>query len=56
MLRSLQKSEVAETKPPKEVGFIAVSIGDGFGEIFRGLGVDYLIEGGQTMNQVLKIC
>ena len=37
-------------KPEKEVGFIAVSIGDGFGEIFRGLDVDYLIEGGQTMN------
>ena len=37
-------------EPQKEVGFIAVSIGEGFGEIFRGLGVDYLIEGGQTMN------
>ncbi len=36
--------------PHKEVGFISVSIGDGIGEIFRGLGVDYLIEGGQTMN------
>ena len=36
--------------PKKEVGFISVSIGDGFGEIFRDLGVDYLIEGGQTMN------
>lgn len=34
----------------KEVGFISVSIGDGFGDIFRDLGVDYLIEGGQTMN------
>ena len=34
----------------KEVGFISVSIGDGIGEIFKGLGVDYLIEGGQTMN------
>ena len=36
--------------PKKEVGFISVSIGDSFGEIFRDLGVDYLIEGGQTMN------
>ena len=36
--------------PEKENGFIAVSVGDGIGEIFRGLGVDYLIEGGQTMN------
>lgn len=45
-----QEQAAAEKKPPKESGFIAVSIGDGFGEIFRGLGVDYLIEGGQTMN------
>lgn len=34
----------------KDVGFIAVSIGDGLKEIFKGLGVDYIIEGGQTMN------
>ena len=34
----------------KEMGFIAVSIGEGMNEIFRGLGADYLIEGGQTMN------
>lgn len=37
-------------EPPKEYGFIAVSAGDGIGEIFRSLGVDYIIEGGQTMN------
>lgn len=36
--------------PHKENGFISVSIGEGIGEIFKGLGVDYLIEGGQTMN------
>ena len=35
---------------PKEMGFIAVSIGEGMNEIFNGLGVDYIIEGGQTMN------
>lgn len=34
----------------KEAGFVAVSIGDGLAEIFRGLNVDYIIEGGQTMN------
>lgn len=39
-----------EQKPPKEMGFISVSIGDGINEIFQGLGVDYIIEGGQTMN------
>ena len=37
-------------EPRKKMGFISVSIGDGIGEIFKGLGVDYLIEGGQTMN------
>jgi DAK2 domain fusion protein YloV len=36
--------------PHKEMGFISVSIGEGMNEIFRGLGVDYIIEGGQTMN------
>ena len=43
-------SEEQPAMPHKEVGFISVSIGEGIGEIFRGLGVDYLIEGGQTMN------
>ena len=36
--------------PKKDMGFIAVSIGEGVNEVFNGLGVDYLIEGGQTMN------
>ncbi|MDN0061705.1 DAK2 domain-containing protein [Mediterraneibacter glycyrrhizinilyticus] len=49
-----QQAEAAELKkkkePRKPVGFIAVSIGDGMNEIFRELGVDYIIEGGQTMN------
>lgn len=40
----------AAEQPKKEVGFIAVSVGDGINEIFRGLGVDHIIEGGQTMN------
>jgi len=39
-----------EMQPPKAIGFIAVSIGDGVNEIFKSLGVDYIIEGGQTMN------
>jgi DAK2 domain fusion protein YloV len=34
----------------KEVGFISVSVGEGMGNIFKELGADYLIEGGQTMN------
>lgn len=40
----------AAEQPKKDVGFIAVSVGDGINEIFRGLGVDHIIEGGQTMN------
>lgn len=36
--------------PRKPVGFVAVSIGEGLNEIFRGIGADYIIEGGQTMN------
>ncbi len=38
------------TEPEKEMGFVAVSIGEGLNEIFKELGVDYMIEGGQTMN------
>ncbi|MBQ2802956.1 MAG: DAK2 domain-containing protein [Lachnospiraceae bacterium] len=34
----------------KDVGFIAVSVGEGINEIFKSLGVDHIIEGGQTMN------
>ena len=40
----------APAEEPKEMGFITVSIGEGINEIFNGLGVDYIIEGGQTMN------
>ena len=47
----LAAQQAEETKKEmKEVGFISVSVGDGMGEIFRELGADYLIEGGQTMN------
>ena len=37
-------------EPKKPYGFISVSVGAGLSEIFMGLGADYLIEGGQTMN------
>lgn len=43
-------AKAAAKEPPKKMGFIAVSIGEGLSDIFRSLGVDYLIEGGQTMN------
>ena len=52
-LAAQQKKEEEEAnadEPRKEMGFISVSIGEGMNEIFRGLGVDYIIEGGQTMN------
>ena len=42
--------EKAPLAPPKKVGFIAISAGDGLNEIFKSIGVDYVIEGGQTMN------
>ncbi len=45
-----QKQEGREKEPPRPYGFIAVSVGEGLSEIFKGLGVDYIIEGGQTMN------
>ena len=42
--------EEAQMEEKKEMGFISVSIGEGINEIFKGLGVDYIISGGQTMN------
>ena len=52
LAREQEKQEEAAiaAQPPKEVGFISVSVGKGMTEIFKELGVDYLIEGGQTMN------
>ena len=44
------QKETAKDEPRKPYGFIAVSVGEGLGEIFKGIGADYLIEGGQTMN------
>ena len=49
-MQTLAQSESKPSEPPKEMGFISVSIGEGINEIFKGLGVDYIIEGGQTMN------
>ncbi|MCR5100976.1 MAG: DAK2 domain-containing protein [Butyrivibrio sp.] len=42
--------EAEEQAPHKDSGFVTVCAGDGLAEIFRSLGVDYVIEGGQTMN------
>lgn len=49
--RSQQDALVQNAQQPKkEMGFVSVSIGEGINEIFKGLGVDYIIPGGQTMN------
>ena len=45
-----EEEKAKKTAEQKENGFIAVSVGSGMNEIFKDLGVDYLIEGGQTMN------
>lgn len=45
-----EEANKKKEEPRKEMGFIAVSIGEGLNEIFRELGADYIIEGGQTMN------
>lgn len=54
-LFKMEEAAAAEEKKEiplehKDTGFIAVSVGEGINEIFKGLGVDYIIEGGQTMN------
>lgn len=42
--------EIAQSVEEKEYGFIATSMGEGLAKIFKDFGVDYIIEGGQTMN------
>ena len=48
--KEVEKEKIEVNQEKKPFGFISVSVGEGLSEIFRGLGVDYLIEGGQTMN------
>lgn len=49
--RVIKNSQNLQNEPEhKENGFISVSVGSGLGDIFRNLGVDFIIEGGQTMN------
>ena len=53
LFKEAEKAEAAAKEPEmpkKDVGFISVSIGEGMNEILKSLGVDYIIEGGQTMN------
>lgn len=46
----IENQTAVSEEPMKEYGFIATSMGDGLADIFRDFGVDYIIEGGQTMN------
>lgn len=48
--KAAAEQEQKKEEPKKSYGFISVSVGEGLSEIFTELGVDYLIEGGQTMN------
>ena len=45
-----KEAQKKANEPRKPMGFITVSIGEGLNEIFKELGADYIIEGGQTMN------
>ena len=48
--RKAAEQEAAKEEPKKPFGFVAVSVGEGLNDIFKDLGVDHIIEGGQTMN------
>jgi hypothetical protein len=55
LIKNAPGSDAHVTEPPKQmphkaVGFVSVAAGEGLSQIFRDLGVDYVIEGGQTMN------
>lgn len=50
LLKEMESAPKKEEKERKPYGFIAVSSGEGLDEIFKGIGADYIIEGGQTMN------
>lgn len=47
---TIDPEDDAQSEPRKDIGFVTIVAGDGLAEIFGGLGVDYVIEGGQTMN------
>ena len=50
-----QEEEAAqEAEPLKDYGMVAVSLGEGFSSIFSDLGVDHIVEGGQTMNPSIE--
>ncbi|MCR4739970.1 MAG: DAK2 domain-containing protein [Lachnospiraceae bacterium] len=48
--KEIPKITLPENKEPRKMGFVAVTVGEGMENIFKGLGVDEIISGGQTMN------
>ncbi len=52
--RERQKKMEEEKQPPKDYGMVAVSLGDGFSQIFKDLTVDAIVDGGQTMNPSIE--
>ena len=49
-----EKADEAAAEPAKDFGMVAVSLGEGFSQIFRDLTVDHIVEGGQTMNPSIE--
>ncbi len=49
-----KKEEEKAQQPPKDYGMVAISLGDGFSQIFRDLTVDAIVDGGQTMNPSIE--
>ena len=49
-LAEIRRLNQPAKEPPKPFGMVAVSLGEGFSKIFKDLGVDVIVEGGQTMN------
>ena len=52
--KRLAEEAAKEEAPKKEYGMVAVSLGEGFSGIFTDLGVDHIVEGGQTMNPSIE--
>jgi len=52
--RRQKQAEKAQLEPPKEFGMVSVAQGDGFASILKDLGVDVIVEGGQTMNPAIE--
>lgn len=52
--RRRQQAQKAQNEPPKDYGMVSVAQGEGFASILRDLGVDAIVEGGQTMNPAIE--